>query len=268
MVGQENLLKQLDKIQNIEDLPKSIIIAGSKGMGKHTFADTLAQKFGVWYEDIDYELSLDLLNDMYNTNIIKFYLSDLEELCKHKRLERFENTLLKFLEEPPELAWIVLLVPSEEVVLETIRNRCQIFKLEPYSREELELLVKLYNRDLRDEDLDFLSTPGEIMTLDHNHIQTLVNLGNTIITKIGNTTPANVISISNRFFGKENLNLDIFLNIFCKELFTCYIWSEYNQKYSDAFFLTKNFIEELKIMNVNRQYVFERFLLRLKSALR
>lgn len=267
MIGQNNLIEQLDKIKNIEDLPKSIIISGKKGMGKHVFANVLVQKFGIWYEYIDYELTLDLLNDMYNTNIIKFYLIDLEEVCKHKRLERFENTLLKFLEEPPELAWIVLLTPSEEILLETIRNRCQLFKLEPYSREELESLVKLYNRDFEDKDLDFLSTPGEIMTLDHNHIQTLVNLGNTVITKISAATPANVISISNRFFGKENLNLDIFLNILCKELSTYYIWQEDNQKYEDAFFLTKNFIEELKIMNVNRQYVFERYLLRLKNVL-
>ena len=53
-------------------------------------------------------------------------------------------------------------ITSEDVVLETIRNRCQIFKLEPYSRGELELLVKLYNRDLEDKDLDFISTPNTL----------------------------------------------------------------------------------------------------------
>ena len=48
------------------------------------------------------------------------------------------NALLKTLEEPPEQVVIVLLVPSAELLPQTVISRCQLIELHAISREEIE----------------------------------------------------------------------------------------------------------------------------------
>lgn len=47
------------------------------------------------------------------------------------------NSLLRILEEPPEYAIIILLAPSEDLLLPTITSRCQIINFSPLTVEEI-----------------------------------------------------------------------------------------------------------------------------------
>ena len=269
MIGQRKLKEQLNNIRLLEELPKSIIITGEKGMGKHEFANLIANKFLMQYEKIDYELSLDILNDMYNLSVIKFYMIDFDELMNNKRLERFENTLLKFIEEPPELAWIVILAEDVDLILETIRNRCQIFKLAPYSINELSQIADMNDRELDAETLSLLRTPGLIVSgVTKVQIEALTNLSMSIISNISKSTPANTLTLANLFIGEnKQYDLDLFLTVFCRMLVTRYLQSNCDQKYFNAFTVTKDLQKDLKIMNVNEKNLLERYLLRLKNEL-
>ena len=48
-----------------------------------------------------------------------------------------QNALLKTIEEPPKGVYIILLTDSIELMLDTIKSRCQIYKLTPLSKDEV-----------------------------------------------------------------------------------------------------------------------------------
>ena len=55
--------------------------------------------------------------------------------------EQAQNALLKTLEEPPKGALLVLVTAREDVLLDTIRSRCQEIRLSPHSAAEMASLA-------------------------------------------------------------------------------------------------------------------------------
>lgn len=265
MIGQTKLLKKLNRINSLDELPKSIIIRGDSGSGKHVFSNMIIDKFGVDSEIIDYELTLDVLNDMYALSIPKFYIIDFKTLKEHKVIERFQNTLLKFIEEPPEFAWIILLVSSRDEVLETIYNRCQVYKLSPYSLDELRQIAEMNGKNYSDRLLRLLKVPGNIVSDNVSQVDTLIGLSNMMIDMLNKATPANALSIDKKFFGDNPLDLDLFLLIMLDNLFTKYTETNNNKHYK-AFMITHKLFNDLSTLNVNKKDLFDNYLLRLKEV--
>lgn len=55
---------------------------------------------------------------------------------------RTQNALLKLLEEPPNDVYFFLLCEDEKKLLPTIRSRCEIFRLEAFTNDEIVRLLK------------------------------------------------------------------------------------------------------------------------------
>ncbi|MPM24809.1 hypothetical protein SDC9_71294 [bioreactor metagenome] len=53
-----------------------------------------------------------------------------------------QNALLKTIEEPPKGVFIILLCESLELILDTIKSRCQIYKLTPLTKDEVKLYIE------------------------------------------------------------------------------------------------------------------------------
>jgi len=68
--------------------------------------------------------------------------------CIIESAERFNpaagNSLLKTLEEPPGNAIIILLAENADMLLPTIRSRCQVIRFSPLSPENIRLLLERY----------------------------------------------------------------------------------------------------------------------------
>lgn len=266
MIGQEKLLSKLNKINTLDDISKSIIVVGESGSGRHLFINELFDRFTIDIVNIDFELSLDILNDMYALSIPKVYVVDLDKLGEHKRIERFQNTILKFLEEPPKFAWIIILCSNIDNVLYTIKNRCQIYKIQPYSLRDLRQIADTYNKNYTDNVLKLLRTPGNIIYKDISQINELITLSKTIIESIGNATPANALSIRDKFFREENpLDLDMFIDILYNEIFTYYREKDYSEKYFKMYLLTSQLKKDLRVLGVNKKYLIDNYLLELKD---
>ena len=52
-----------------------------------------------------------------------------------------QNSLLKTIEEPPKGVYLILLSDSLEIILDTIKSRCQIYKLTPLNNEEISAYI-------------------------------------------------------------------------------------------------------------------------------
>lgn len=147
--------------------PHAVIFQGGRGCGKKTLASLVAQalvcrdkprapcgecpsclraKAGSHPDIRRFEgsgatgsLSVEAVRDMlgdayrmpeeadYNVYIVDF---------GPRTLPAAQNTLLKLIEEPPKGAVFLMICPSAEAVLPTIRSRSQIFTLRPPSLEE------------------------------------------------------------------------------------------------------------------------------------
>lgn len=207
IVGQDRLLERINNYRN-DKFPKSIIIEGSKGSGKHLIAEYIANKLKKEIIDLTDRISLETLFTIYTTPVPYVYLIDCNRINS-----RIQNSILKFLEEPPKEVTIILLTESYLSLLPTIVNRCILFTVDNYSEEILEtFLPEGVSRDI----LQYVKTPGQLITCKENSLTEIINLANLIIDKINIAAISNILtSLVNKLdlTGKDDtkINLEFFL---------------------------------------------------------
>ena len=164
MVGQENLINKL-KSYTIDTFPRTIMLAGEKGIGKHTLAMLIRNEIiKLPLIDITNTLESEYIDEIYRNPNPCIYMIDMSEMT-----EKSQNLLLKFAEEPLNNAFVILLVENKNLILNTILNRAVIFEFEPYSREELSSFITTeMDSDLI---LKILRTPGKILNTNINNIR-------------------------------------------------------------------------------------------------
>lgn len=143
------------------------LIAGEDGIGKSKLANILS-KF-ILNGDLDREY-VDIIN--YKSSKASFGVDDvrsiIEEVSKkpfegekkviiiyegNKLTTQAQNALLKTIEEPPTGVYIIILCESLELILDTIKSRCEIYKLTPLSKEELYNYIELRGFNFSEEEI-------------------------------------------------------------------------------------------------------------------
>lgn len=133
------------------------LIAGEDGIGKSKLANILSKLILNGELDRDY---VDIIN--YRSNKVSFGVDDvrniIEEVSKkpfegdkkviiihegNKLTTQAQNALLKTIEEPPKGVHIIILCESLELILDTIKSRCEIYKLTPLTKEELYEYIRI-----------------------------------------------------------------------------------------------------------------------------
>ena len=261
MIGQRRLQEKLNTV-NIETFPKSLILSGDAGCGKHLFCSMLEKKFPNWlFQYINSSISYSFVESCYLLVNPAFYIFNADNLT-----EREQNVLLKLFEEPPENVNIILLSTNTEILLNTIVNRAIVWEFEKYTTEDLTSFLGSKNPEL----LTLVTTPGQLLSLSDDNINAMIDLSNLIIDKIGNASISNTLSLSKKFFddeGKNQFDALIFIRLFRKILLQK-IQECNNVKYLSAYETTNNFYNNiLRIKNINKKYLFENFILELKSSL-
>ena len=177
-----------------------------------------------------------------------------------------QNSILKFLEEPLKNSYIILLVENKNMLLPTILNRCQIWELEKYSREELSTFI---DGNVDSRILDVAKTPGDVIIMqnENNNFEKLYDLVDKLIEKIPMASFSNILSITNRinFDGKEPEKID--LSVFIRTL----IWlssekilNSDNPYYQEVYKTVNDLSNNLLILNINKKICFENFLAKMK----
>lgn len=77
-------------------------------------------------------------------------------LDAEKTLEKGSNSLLKFIEEPQENVYAILITDNIYKIIKTIRSRCQILKFKDAENLLEELIDKNYSDEIFDRAFDFL----------------------------------------------------------------------------------------------------------------
>ena len=252
MIGQSKIKSRLF-IDSVNDLPHSLLFVGSEGCGKHLIANELSNHFNIPLIDISDNISLDLINEISLKPIQTFYLIDTSKLT-----DRTQNVILKFLEEPNQYTYIILLATNKSYLLNTVVNRCVSYEFEPYTKDELRTFIKSGDSALI---LNLCDTPGKILSLNNN-LNNLLSLCDTIVEKLDKANYANTLSIVSKINLKDEFDKFDF-NLFFNALLIS-IKSHYqnsgNDRYLFMYDFVCNYAKRLRDARLNREYLLENFL--------
>lgn len=266
MIGQSKLLARLNEY-NINNFPRSTIFLGSKGSGKHMLVNYIKDNIvKLPLIDITANISNEYLDEIYRNPNPSIYLIDLSEIT-----EKAQNTILKFVEEPSNNAFIILLAEHKNLVLNTVLNRCMAFELDLYSRDELMSFVEdIDDSKICDIILEVLKTPGRIKSTNLKTFSEAQDLCNKIIDKIEIASYANTLSIAGKVNYKDEydkIDVDLLLDLLCFSLISRY--KEINNvKLLRMYSIVREHRKSLVDKRVNKQLLFEHCLSELWKASR
>lgn len=260
IVGQEKLCRMIDN-STLDTFPRSLMLVGLEGSGKHLLCNYIATKFNLPMNDITESLDLDTITDIYQKVEPSIYTILINKISVQK-----ENLILKFLEEPLKNAYIILLAETEIGILQTVLNRCQIWQLQHYSKEVLSTFITNGDTSI----LDVAQTPGQVISLSGHPFQEMIVLADKMLNRIKKVTIPTAIGISEKMAHKnekDKFNVKIFVDILLNRISK--MWAETSDaSLVEVYRLTSELKRDMSINNVDVKSLFEKYLLDLRFAMR
>ena len=160
-IGFNKIIDTFSKRAKDNKLSHAYLIVGPEGIGKSLLAKIFACKILNKPSNKDYvdiisykpkkaSFGIDEVRSIITEVAKKPFESDKKVIIIHngeKLTIQAQNAMLKTVEEPPKGVYIIILTESLQSILETIKSRCQVYKLTPLSNSEM---TEFINRNLID----------------------------------------------------------------------------------------------------------------------
>lgn len=165
-VGHSSLIKNFKNRCSNGNLSHAQLISGEDGIGKSILAEILGKL--ILNGDLNREY-VDIIH--YKPSKASFGVDDVRDIIDEVNKKPFEgdkkviiihqgnkltiqaqNALLKTIEEPPTEVYIIILCESLELILDTIKSRCEIYKLTPLTKDELYKYIAIKGYDCSEEE--------------------------------------------------------------------------------------------------------------------
>jgi DNA polymerase-3 subunit delta' len=170
-IGFENIINGFMKRVDKNTLSHAHLIVGPDGIGKSLVAKKFALKILGKSDDYNYvdiihyksdkaSFGVDEVRKIIEEVSKKPYEGDQKVIIIHqgnKLTVQAQNAMLKTIEEPPKGVYIILLSESLELLLDTIKSRCQIYKLTPLDRDDMIKYIKSIGENNEDRVLTALA---------------------------------------------------------------------------------------------------------------
>lgn len=255
MVGQEKLLAKLNSY-SINTLPKAILFIGEEGCGKHTVAKILAANLYLPVVEPTNIITIDDIIAYSQDPIAKLYIINLDNY-----LDKQQNQLLKFIEEPGKNIHIILTASSEISVLPTILNRCIKMYFEPYTLEQLKK-IKLFSNELV---YKVCKTPGQLVSANESAILELYKICKAMPKVITKANYANLLTLETKLNYKDQYDKPDFILFF--NMMTYATAENYLDTNDQASLKVYNFTNNFKQKMVNKVIVKENFMINYLTTL-
>ena len=257
--GQEILCNRIDNYINLDKFPRTLMLIGALGSGKHLLCEYIANKFNLQQIDITEIISLETIEEISERVEPYLYIIEINKLSIKE-----QNIILKFLEEPLANSIIVLLAETVGDILDTVKNRCQQWYLQNYTIG--------YLREFSDNEqiLKICTTPGQIKQLVENNFEEIFELANKIVDKIAIANLPNVLTIPNKL-GFKNERGKIDPRLFISVLLSCFrdaTISSNNRNLIDAYKLTCELSNNSRIRNIDLKYLMDKYLIEVREIMR
>ena len=164
-IGYEKIIQGFFRRVDKGTLSHAHLIIGPNGIGKSILARIFALKILNKDKDIDYvdiinyrpskaSMGVDEVREIIEEVSKRPYEGDKKVIIIHegsKLTVQAQNALLKTIEEPPQGVYIILLAESLEILLDTIKSRCQVYKLTPLNNKQMEMYINTLGRYSEEE---------------------------------------------------------------------------------------------------------------------
>lgn len=169
IIGHDIIKSQIENSIKMGRLSHASIFVGEDGIGKSLFAEELAVKILgkdeiKQYVDI---IKLKLFKNKKSIGIeeIKYIIEEINKkpyegdkkvvilYNSDKLTEAAQNALLKTIEEPPQGSFIILLCEKLDGILDTVKSRCQIYKLNRLNSKDMKVFLNSKFPRLSDQEL-------------------------------------------------------------------------------------------------------------------
>lgn len=173
IIGHDNIKLQVANSIQSGRFSHAHIIAGEEGIGKSLIGKDIAirllgKKINKQYVDIvEFKLQkdkksigIDEIKAIIEETNKKPYEGEKKVILLYsadKMTEAAQNAFLKTIEEPPKGIFIILLCEKLEKILDTIKSRCQIYKLNRLSEDEMLIFLKKRFHNISEEELKIIN---------------------------------------------------------------------------------------------------------------
>lgn len=260
MLGQEILLNKIHSY-NLDSFPRSVILLGDKGSGRHTLATEVSKHLKIEEVVITTSISYEDIEQFIVRPQPYLYLFDASILSIKQ-----QNVILKFLEEPLKNCYIIIVCQTKQQLLDTILNRCQLWTLEKYKKEQLQTMFP----EATASHLEIATTPGqvkEVLECSKEHLEYLRSLAEKIVTSISRAGVANTLSVAERFYygkpEKDKYSFEIFLKILLLTIKKTIVENT-DVIFYNIYNKTSELYNQTFIPNVSKKQLFEHYLMDLK----
>lgn len=204
MIGQKDILSNVDYWIKTDTVPRFMIISGPKGGGKATMSREITRRMKAYL--IECELSVDAVREAvkncYKCAVPTVYLfRDADKMSTAAK-----NAMLKITEEPPRQAHFIVTVQNAENMLETLRSRATNIAIAPYTEEELNIFYRDYIHKKNQLIREVCSVPGMMLEMEKIDVEELVEFCNTVVDNIQTVTGVNAFKIVQRIRLKDDGN--------------------------------------------------------------
>ena len=257
---QDQLLSHIDSMTPAT-FPRSVMFIGENGCGKHTLCTYLSNKFNIQLFDITDKISLELITEIALQGTEGFYLINLTDITIKE-----QNVILKFLEEPPASAYIIVLAEYANQVIPTVMNRCEVYEFGKYTPEQLQTFL---DDNSKVDIIRYCTTPGDVLKFEHTDIDLVQKTCDTFLAFLPEApTAAALYSYTNKLAFDDELNkIDVLLFLRCflitlhsKILSGAPLYAEYK--------LTSELLKSYNIPNIKKLPLWENYVIELQRTLR
>lgn len=261
MIGQKNLHQRIEKLLKNNTFPRFSIFTGPKGSGRKTLVqeviksltDGLYVESGVKVEDIR-----NLIADAYKVHSLAVYfIPDADNMSNAAK-----NALLKVTEEPPNNAYFILTLEDENNTLETIRSRASTFHMDRYTPQEIFEFYWTVGEMPNDAELiqQLCQTPGEVL-LCVNNVQSFYDYVMLVVDNIAEVSLANAFKVADKVALKDNgEGYDLVL------FWKAFIIASFDKKRVSGVDITSRYLQQLRIRGINKQMLFDSWILEIRQA--
>lgn len=256
--GQDKLISAINEL-TLDTFPRSLLLEGPQGCGKSVLVQYISQHLGISIIDISEKLTFEDILEYSLRSDPYVYLIDKKLSIKE------QNTILKFLEEPPSNAIIIIECQNINSMLSTILNRCVVWKFAQYTKDILEEFI--VDKSVSKSLLSICKTPGDVLNFSSVDVDSELAFAEKIFLKINKANYPNALTLSRhiRFSNEQDkIPLELFVVILKYVLFKNL---QGDAAYAYAVNDTLELCNSLNIPNIDKKYLFETYITNLwKSA--
>lgn len=259
-VGQYKLIKQLKSLIDNDTLPKFMIIVGERGSGRKFISKDIAKWLNATLVECSTKVNdiRDIINLAYKRKEKTVYtIYDADNMSLQAK-----NSLLKVTEEPPKNVYFIITLEDENNTLETIRSRGTVFHMDKYSPSEIgEYAESKYGKEDLPLYKDLCNTCGEVDLLHELNPQEFYDYVKKVVNHISTVSGANAFKIADKISlkdGDDGYDLILFWKCFSKVLFD-------TRTNMSGIRITDKYLSNLKIRGINKQMLFDEWLLDIRA---